>query len=308
VRHAVNTEDRPYSALEGSTAPVGIAESTGGCGIVGRMHMRLPVRRPRLGAALWMLAGLVWAGCARSDAVDVAGRTGTGPVTVLVSANAEWQVVKGAYPRALYLRSPWGEFFEAEVRAGSRMRRVVFFHGGWGKVAAAGSTQYVVDRWKPALLVNLGTCGGFGGDVRRFETLLAGRTIIYDIEEAMGDSAQAIADYATTIDLGWLGTEMPVPVRKTLLVSADRDLVPAELDGLKSRYGAVAGDWESGAIAYTCARNGQRVLILRGVSDLVTTAGGEAYGDARVFAERSRIVMTSLLDQLPKWLARVPGE
>jgi adenosylhomocysteine nucleosidase len=231
-------------------------------------------------------------------------REGSGLVVVVVSANAEWTVVKAAYPKAEYQRSPWGEFFETTIRAAGLERPVVFVHGGWGKVAAAGSTQYAIDRWKPSLLVNLGTCGGFGGDIRRSDVVLADRTIIYDITEAMGDSTAAIADYTTTIDLGWLGTTYPTPVRKTVLVSADRDLVPSELAELRAKYGAVAGDWESGAIAYTCARNAQRVLILRGVSDLVSAgSGGEAYGNLPVFEQGTRTVMRSLLEQLPKWLA-----
>jgi adenosylhomocysteine nucleosidase len=233
-------------------------------------------------------------------------RGGSDVIVVVVSANAEWKVVKAVYPQAAYRRSPWGEFFETTVRAAGRERAVVFMHGGWGKVAAAGSTQYAIDRWKPSVVVNLGTCGGFGGDIKRFEVILAERTIIYDIREAMGDPAAAVADYTTAIDLGWLGTTLPTEVRKTVLVSADRDLVPAELAELKARYGAVAGDWESGAIAYTCARNAQRVLILRGVSDLVTAgSGGEAYGNLQVFEQGTRTVMTSLLEQLPKWLAMV---
>ncbi len=53
-------------------------------------------------------------------------------------------------------------------------------------------------------------------------------------------------------------------------------------------------------------RNGQRVLILRGVSDLVADAtGGEAYGNPAAFQEGTRAVMTSLVGQLPKWLARL---
>jgi len=229
-----------------------------------------------------------------------------GIVVVLISANAEWTVVKALHPDAVCSRSPWGEYFQTTMQLPTRKQIVIFFHGGWEKVAAAGSAQYAIDRWHPALLVNLGTCGGFGGDIARFEVVLADRTVIYDIVEAMGDSAEAIAEYATTIDLGWLDGSYPSPVRKTALVSADRDLVPAEIVGLKAKYGAVAGDWESGAIAHTCARNGQRVLILRGVSDLVADAtGGEAYGNPVVFQEGTRAVMTSLVGQLPKWLARL---
>ena len=144
------------------------------------------------------------------------------------------------------------------------------------------------------------------GAIEKHAVVLADRTVIYDIKEAMGDSAEAIADYAVTIDLSWLSGPPPSAVHKTLLVSGDRDLVPGELDELAARYGAVAGDWESGAIAYICARNKQRVLILRGVSDLVARAGGEAYGNLATFAEGAGIVMRRLLGELPAWLARCP--
>lgn len=225
---------------------------------------------------------------------------------IVVSANMEWRVVKAVYPDARFEQTPWGEAFERTLDVDGRPTRVVFFHGGWGKVAAAGSAQYAIDRWRPAYVINLGTCGGFAGAIEKHAVVLADRTIIYDIKEAMGDSAEAIADYTVALDLSWLTGPPPSAVRRTLLVSGDRDLVPAELGELATRYGAVAGDWESGAIAYTCARNRQRVLILRGVSDLVHAAGGEAYGNPGAFAEGADVVMRRLLGELPAWLARCP--
>jgi adenosylhomocysteine nucleosidase len=90
------------------------------------------------------------------------------------------------------------------------------------------------------------------------------------------------------------------------LVSGDRDLVPAQLAELAAKYDAVAGDWESGAFAYTCAKNRQRVVILRGISDLVHREGGEAYGNMPAFEEGARIVMERLLAELPAWLERMP--
>jgi adenosylhomocysteine nucleosidase len=221
---------------------------------------------------------------------------------ILISDNAEWKVVRSRYPRERCEPSPWGEFFQASI---GESWKVLFYHGGWGKVAAAGSTQYCIDRWKPGVLINLGTCGGFNGDVARYDVILADRTVIYDIREAMSDPQQAIADYSASIDLGWLGSVLPARVRKTVLVSADRDIVPSEIPELKRKYHAVAADWESGAIAYTCARNKQRLLILRGVSDLVgTDSGGEAYGNPQVYEDGTGVVMTRLLDQLPMWLEK----
>jgi adenosylhomocysteine nucleosidase len=52
-------------------------------------------------------------------------------------------------------------------------------------------------------------------------------------------------------------------------------------------------------------RNGARCLILRGVSDLVGEDGGEAYGDIALFAERTKAIMTGLIEQLPDWLDAV---
>jgi adenosylhomocysteine nucleosidase len=218
--------------------------------------------------------------------------------TVIVSANVEWRALKKIYPDENLQTSPWGEYFYKNISN----QQILFFHEGWGKVAAAGATQYVIDTFKPALLINLGTCGGFEGEIERMDIILANETIIYDILEAMGDSKEAIADYSTKIDLTWLGNNLPVAVKKTLLVSADKDLRTDEIEKLKKEYHAVAGDWESGAIAYTAQRNKKKVLMLRGVSDLVSSSKGEAYGNTNLFEERTHQVMTKLLNELPLWV------
>jgi adenosylhomocysteine nucleosidase len=223
-------------------------------------------------------------------------------IVVLISANAEWRVVKSVYPNENYQSTPWGDFFEKDFPTSKGGVPVIFFHEGWGKVAGAGATQYAIDRWDPEICINLGTCGGFEGSVKRFETLLIDRAVIYDIKEAMGDSKEAIADYSTDIDLSWIA--YPDSIRKTLLVSADRDLVPEELESLKQNYNAIAGDWETGAIAYTCKRNKTKLIVLRGVTDLVSSAGGEAYGKPEVFQNGTEIVMKKLLNDLPDWLGQ----
>ena len=86
---------------------------------------------------------------------------------VLVSADAEWRAVLELYPKQDVLHTPYGEWFLRQVMVGDDPLALVFFQGGWGKIAAASSTQYAVDRWKPELLVNLGTCGGIAGYVER---------------------------------------------------------------------------------------------------------------------------------------------
>jgi adenosylhomocysteine nucleosidase len=225
---------------------------------------------------------------------------------VIISANIEWQIIRTFWTNVQPQPSPLGEWFVENLALAGHIEPVIFFHGGWGKIAAAASTQYVIGRWSPKLLVNLGTCGGFEGEIRLGTIILAERTLVYDIIEQMGDYEEHITHYTTTLDLSWLGKDYPHPVRRTLLVSADRDLLIEDIPRLKAEFGAVAGDWESGAIAWVAARNGTRCLILRGVSDLVGGGGGEAYdGHIHVFVEGATGILKYLVEALPAWLTKV---
>lgn len=178
---------------------------------------------------------------------------------VLVSADAEWQVVKALFETEAIKTSPYGEYFFAEVGRDA----VLFFHGGWGKVAAAGSTQYVIDHFHPARLINIGTCGGVEGRIQCFDIVVVEKVVIYDIGEAIGDASQAIAAYSTSLSLP---ARFPVPAVKVTMYSADRYLTGAGLRELDAQHQLVAADWESGAIAWVAQRNGTPVLILRGVT------------------------------------------
>ena len=183
-----------------------------------------------------------------------------------------------------------------------------FFHGGWGKVSAAATTQYAIDHFRPDLLINLGTCGGFEGVIETGQVILAARTIIYDIQEQMTDPDEAITHYSTELDLSWLPRVVPSPVLRGLLVSADRDLLKEDIPMLISKYDAVAADWESGAIAWVAKRNQTKCLILRGVTDLVGPEGGEAYGDFELYQRRTKEMMRTLIGQLPRWLRAIEKE
>lgn len=226
-------------------------------------------------------------------------------IVIIISANAEWKIIRSLFPNENYASTPWGELFQTPIETSRGKTPVIFFHEGWGKTAAAGATQFAIDKWNPEYFINLGTCGGFEGKINRYETVLVNKTIIYDIKEAMGDSKEAIDDYSTDIDLSWIKTEPGDSVSRTLLVSADRDLVPEEIPMLQENYKAIAGDWESGAIAYTCKRNNKKLIILRGVTDLVNSKGGEAYGNNQVFENGTEIVMKKLVRQLPHWLDKL---
>ncbi|MAT42231.1 MAG: hypothetical protein CL609_07815 [Anaerolineaceae bacterium] len=222
-------------------------------------------------------------------------------ILVIISAGTEWREVKQYYRPFDILESPYGEYFEKWID----QKKLIFFQGGWGKISAAASAQYAICHFSPGLVINLGTCGGFEGLVNRGEIILATQTVVYDIIEQMGDPEEAIRFYSTDLNLDWIRQPYPLPVRAMRLVSADRDILAEDIPGLKEKHSAVAGDWESGAIAWVAERNNLHCLILRGVSDLVSDEGGEAYGSKHVFESGTAMVMKILLDSLPEWVKQM---
>lgn len=213
---------------------------------------------------------------------------------VIVSANAEWKalakIVRPADGR--YNQSPYGNWFEYDMDG----RKIIFFHGGWGKIDAAGSAQYVINKFNPRLIINLGTAGGFPGKVNKGDIILVNRAITYDIYEKMGDSDEAIAYYTSPV------STPPLPlnndIRISPIVSADQDLVPGRIDSLYKKYGASAGDWESSAIAHVAGKNKVKCYIIRGITDIVYQTGSETYGNYDEFEKGTLLVMDKLVKYL----------
>lgn len=219
-------------------------------------------------------------------------------IVVLISANDEWMIIKKIFPGVALQNSIFGEWFS--VVKGSR--ELIYFHGGWGKISAAASAQFVIDHFNPGLIINPGTCGGFNTHIDVGKIILVEKTIVYDIFERMGDAESAIDFYSTTIDLSWAAFSLPQNVQRGVLLSADRDIIPHDVDGLISRFGAVAADWESGAIAWVSEKNHVRCIILRGVTDLVSQFSGEAYNNMELFIQRTEEIMPVLIGQLDYWI------
>jgi len=227
-------------------------------------------------------------------------------IVVLISADEEWRAVKEINkPTEPLESSPFGEWFLQVVQVQDRQLPVVFFQTGCSKIPAAAATQFVLNKWNPQLIINLGTCGGFKGKVKREDILLVSKTVVYDIIERTEHYDEQIAKYMTEFDLSWLDKPYPTNALQATMATADQDLDPKRITYLWEKYGAVAADWESGAIAYVAhKKNKTKCLIVRGVSDVVDPSGSKPSSEADII-EGTRIVMKKLIDSLPEWIAKM---
>ena len=126
--------------------------------------------------------------------------------------------------------------------------------------------------------------------------MLARETYVYDLYEQMGDAAETIERFHTRLDVRAWPARLAARVHVEPIVSGDRDLDPAAIEGLHARFGANVGDWESAAIAYVAAANRTPALILRGVSDVVDPrAGDPTYANDGAWERAAAQTMTALL-------------
>jgi adenosylhomocysteine nucleosidase len=176
----------------------------------------------------------------------------------------------------------------------------VVVHPGIGKIAAASAAQFALLTWQPRLVAVLGTCGSISPELKPLDLLLATRTVVYDFTSAVPQAnASMLRSQATDLPGDVSLAEMPFPVSPAVLATGDGDPSPAQVERLRRDEGASAVDWESGAVAWVCARDRTPCLILRGVADDATATGAaqlEAYSrNTPLVMERLWAVWEALL-------------
>lgn len=224
-------------------------------------------------------------------------------IPILIAADEEWRVVKKCLLPSVVKAYPFGEWFNYTLHADTLPLSLIFFQTGCGKIPAAAATQYVIDKLNPKLIINLGTCGGFDGLVKRLDILLVKETVVYDIHERSGNKDAQTNKYRTSLDLSWIKEPYSTNAKSVTLATADQDLDPKIIPRLIKKYEAVAADWESGAIAYVAEKNKVKCLILRGVSDVVDPNGKPS--NEKEIIEGAAGVIKKLIGGLPRWISKV---
>lgn len=162
---------------------------------------------------------------------------------------------------------PFGEFLRLKLYD----RECIFYYSGATKTKASAACQFAIDKWKPQIIVVLGTCGGVNEDLNVLDVIIANKTVQYDCIDRMGNEPYVFYEpLTTTIDNSWIHfSEFNERVHEGIIATADQDINYEVLHMLR-KENVLCADWESGAIAYICSINKVNSCIVRGITDIPT--------------------------------------
>lgn len=156
--------------------------------------------------------------------------------------------------------------------------KIVLSKSGVGKVASATTTQFIIDKYKPDSIINIGIAGGLSPDLNAGNTIIAEKLIQHDFDLTAFGLRKGNVNNATEPDKATIYysdknlTNKFVNNEKSLKIGtiASGDIFITDIDlkhNINKEFDADAIDMESAAIAQTAERNNIPVVVLRTISD-----------------------------------------
>lgn len=155
--------------------------------------------------------------------------------------------------------------------------KIILAKSGVGKVSSATTTQYIIDRYHPTYIVNIGIAGSLSPDLKVGDTIIAKKMVQHDFDVTAfgcpkGYISNGIEPNKPTI---FYSDKKLIDkfkkgncVKQGTIASGDIFVMDIRLkNSIKREFGADAIDMESAAIAHTAKRNNIPVIVVRTISD-----------------------------------------
>ncbi|NMB21032.1 MAG: 5'-methylthioadenosine/adenosylhomocysteine nucleosidase [Firmicutes bacterium] len=184
------------------------------------------------------------------------------------------------------------QFLDMPVFQGSLGNRdVVVVRCGIGKVNAAIATQYVIDRFRPAYIINSGIAGGISPNVRIADLVLGTHSAQHDFDvRKFGYARGVIPRLAEStfkadshlLQLALMAAQKEIQadrLHQGLIVSGDQFISSREQkQEIRDFFPqALCAEMEGAAIAQVAAANRIPHLIVRAISDLADGSAPEDF-------------------------------
>mgnify|MGYP002857282410 CR=1 FL=1 len=170
--------------------------------------------------------------------------------------------------------------YEGEVKG---MRLCVVLNGQQhgsdlvGCEPAAVAATVAIQRLKPDLVINSGTCGGFQQKGAEIGKVYIGNGVMFHDRRVPGDDAwstQSVGNYPVWEGSRELAESLGLPMGK-VTTGSSLDMQPCDLEMIQ-QHGGELKDMEGAAIGFVCSLYGTPVLYVKSVTDLCDN-GAETY-------------------------------
>ncbi|MDZ7587248.1 MAG: 5'-methylthioadenosine/S-adenosylhomocysteine nucleosidase [Patescibacteria group bacterium] len=157
-----------------------------------------------------------------------------------------------------------GEFFN---------RKTLLLRSGVGKTSAAMATQFLIDRFQPKMIINLGVAGALNREMKQGTVLVADSCQEWDVDlSAIYLQALAPIFPASAIELSPILSVLASSVSSGRIITGDAFVAnQGQRETLAKKFMAVAVDMESAAIAKVATANGIPFFVIKGISDHANT-------------------------------------
>lgn len=164
--------------------------------------------------------------------------------------------------------------YRHELDGGTRLSVVVngTQHGSSlvGCEAASVATLAAVERLRPDVVVNSGTCGAFKKNGAGIGDVYVGTAVMFHDRRVMGDDewgTQALGNYPLYRRSTELAAALGLKTGK-VTTGSSLDMQPCDLAVIEANHGELK-DMEAAAVAFVCSLLSTPCLLVKSVTDLV---------------------------------------
>ena len=202
------------------------------------------------------------------------------------------------------------KYSDFEIYTGNiNKEKIVLAKSGVGKVNAATTTQYIIDKYKPKYIINTGLAGSISPDLKAGDILIASKMVQHDFDITAFGTAKGYMNTDIEPDKPTLYYSDKNLINDFINKSKDKNIKEGTIatgdifvsdkqikNNIRKEFNADLVDMERAAIAQTAQRNNIPVIILRAVSDELNDNEKEYKQNKQNIALKSALTVIEILN------------
>lgn len=167
-------------------------------------------------------------------------------------------------------------------------KKIIFTESGVGKVNAAITTQLLIDKFSPDIIINTGIAGGLDSRLKHTDLVLGSELNYHDFETRLLESySPNVSSFEVEEKYLELAEEILKDDRyfKGLILTGDQFITESKVkEEIKGRFDALCLEMEGAAIAHAAYLSNLPFIVIRCISDFADDDGDNDYDDFELLA------------------------